>query len=79
MNTRTISYLPSLSALLQRIRSYVQYPTAAVVNRDKPIRTLASDSSDVLNGICHSLEDKTTELAGTSSLTGDLIGKISVY
>ena len=78
MNTRTISYLPSLSALLQRIRAFIPNPTLTVINSDKPIQTLDSDSSDVLNDTCHSLKDMITDLAGKPPLTGNLIGQISV-
>ena len=78
MNTRTISYLPSLSALLQRIRYLIHHPSPIVINRDKPIQTPVSDSSDILNDICHSLKDKTTELAGKPVIAGNLIGQNSV-
>ncbi|KAI6649196.1 Methylmalonic aciduria and homocystinuria type D-like protein, mitochondrial-like isoform X2 [Oopsacas minuta] len=66
MKTRMISYLPSLTALLQRVRTF-HHPIAPVLNGNMPIQTLKADSSGDASDSCHSLKssckDKTIELA----------------
>ena len=71
MKTRSVSYLPSLTALVQRLRTLVYHPILPAANGNKPLPTLASDwSGDSLFSLKSSLKDKPTDMAPKSMLPG---------
>ena len=68
MKTRSVAYLPSLSALLQRLRTLIYYPAA---NGNMPLPILACDwSEDSLFSLKSSLRDKPIDMAPKTIFPG---------